>query len=237
MYLTSKRNKTILSLAEIHALCMLLLLNFFTLYQLQGQTKSSTKARSLLQQTVDQYELAETTGLKLLIRAYNSLTNEQMSSISAEIFFDKKKYHLFFEGNEQIYDGQKVYYILHEDEEVTINTASDSITGETINMLPSKMISDVLDQSKYTLLWDIKQITPHGTVQYIKALPKDKKSEIESMLVGVRTPSYTLHSIYQETKKHQQIHIEVRDVLDPTTYPTLFVFNRSSYAHYYIQEI
>ncbi len=91
-----------------------------------------------------------------------------------------EKYLLNLMGTTQIYDDQKLYTIVPEDEEITISSQNpeddDAIT-------PSKMLTFFNDG--YTYKWDIDQDVNGRKIQYIKLLPKDSNSEIKEAMLGV----------------------------------------------------
>ncbi len=90
---------------------------------------------------------------------------------------DKYLFNIF--GSTQLYDGNKVYTIVTENEEVTIENKSDDENALT----PSKMLT--FYKEGYTYTWDILQNVQGRKIQYVKLIPIDTNAEIKSILMGV----------------------------------------------------
>ena len=71
---------------------------------------------------------------------------------------------MFFLGNEQIFDGEKIYTIVPENEEITI---SDPEEESDFGINPSELF--VFYKKDYAYQWDIKQNVMGVPIQFIKA--------------------------------------------------------------------
>ena len=95
-------------------------------------------------------------------------------------------YKLFFLGAEQLFDGKKTYTIVPENEEITITSVEET---EDIGINPSKLL--YFYKEGYLFRWDIKQNVMGRTIQFIKLVPTEKKKDVDYLLLGIDTVSYT----------------------------------------------
>lgn len=96
--------------------------------------------------------------------------------------FQKNLYNLKYLGIEKIFDGKKVYTIVHEDEEVVISKNDKNDEG---SITPSKMFN--FYKNGYTIKMDIVQKNGGREIQFVKLTPIDSNSEVRYILVGVDT--------------------------------------------------
>ncbi len=141
------------------------------------------------------------------------------------------KYLFNYLGSQQIYDGSKVYTIVPENEEVTIEDRSEDENTIT----PSKMLT--FYKEGHTYQWDILQNVQGRKIQYVKLLPIDTDSEIESILLGIDVETKHIYKLIETGKNGTQTTITVNSF--KTNQPiskTLFTFDEDKYqdAGYYI---
>ncbi len=134
-------------------------------------------------------------------------------------------YHLNYMGTEQIFDGNKIYLVIHEDEEVIIQRPSED-DEETLS--PSKMFSFYKNGYTYEMgaLKNFKGIK----IQYVKLTPIDSNSEIASVLVGIDIKTKHIYNILETGKNNTVTTLEVRTF--KTNQPIsekLFIFDRVKY--------
>ncbi len=134
-------------------------------------------------------------------------------------------YHLNYMGTEQIFDGNNVYLIIHEDEEVIIQDPEDN-DEETLT--PSKMFSFYKNGYSYEMgaLKNIKGVK----IQYVKLTPIDSNSEIESVLVGIDIKTKHIFNILETGINNTITTLEVRTF--KTNQPIsekLFIFDKAKY--------
>jgi len=135
------------------------------------------------------------------------------------------KYHLNYMGTEQIFDGKKVYLIIHEDEEVIIQSPSENSDE---NLTPSKMFSFYKNGYTYEMS-DLK--TLKGVkIQYVKLTPIDTNSEIKSVMVGIDIKTKHIYNIIETGENNTITTLEVRTF--KTNQPIsekLFIFDKAKY--------
>ncbi len=165
-----------------------------------------------------------------------SLTNEEQNvnqDTRGDVTLMGDKYKLNLMGTTQIYDGQKLYTIVPEDEEVTISTQSpedsDAIT-------PSKMLT--FFNKGYTYKWDIQQNVNGRMIQYIKLTPMDSESEIKQALLGVDEQTKHIYRLIMSQTNGTKITITVNSFKTDQPVPTnLFTFDKAKYPDYYINNL
>lgn len=133
-------------------------------------------------------------------------------------------YHLNYMGTEQIFDGKKIYLIIHEDEEVIIQSPSN--TEETLT--PSKMFS--FYKNGYTYEMDALETINGVKIQYVALTPIDSNSEIISVKVGVDVKTKHIYNIIETGENNTITTLEVRTF--KTNQPIsekLFTFDLAKY--------
>ena len=142
---------------------------------------------------------------------------------------DKYLFNLF--GAQQLYDGKKVYTIIPENEEVTIEDYSD----EENTVTPSKMLTFYRSGHRYS--WDIEQMANGRKIQYVKLIPIDSKTEIQSILLGIDVQTKNIYKLIETGKSGTKTTITVNSL--KTNQPlskSLFTFDEAKYENqgYYI---
>lgn len=141
-------------------------------------------------------------------------------------------YKLSFLEAIQLFDGNKIYTIVPENEEITISVPEDE---QDVSVNPSKLLT--FYEKGYGYEWDIKQRVLGRNIQFIKLLPTNATEEVKYLLLGIdidRLQVYRLIEIGTNgtlttlTLKSQEFNINL-----PTDY---FEFNPAEYPNYYINE-
>ncbi|WP_108803085.1 outer membrane lipoprotein carrier protein LolA [Aquimarina sp. Aq107] len=144
-----------------------------------------------------------------------------------------EKYLLNLMGTEQMYDGKKLHMIVPEDEE--INISSQSAEDES-SVTPSKMLTFYEDG--YTSKLDIVQDVQGRKIQFVKLVPIDSNSELKEILLGIDKQTKHIYKLILMQNNGTNITITVNSF--KTNQPlskTLFVFDESKYANYYINRL
>ena len=116
---------------------------------------------------------------------------------SGSITVKNEKYKLMYLGVEQIYDGEKTYTIVPENEEITITTAEE---GEDFGINPTKLLN--FYKEGYDYQWDIKQTIFGRPIQFVKLLPSDENNEIKYLRPDAKS-QVTIE--YSDDNKPQKI--------------------------------
>lgn len=142
------------------------------------------------------------------------------------------QYKLSFLDAIQQFDGNKIYTIIPENEEITISYPEDE---EDLSVSPSKLLT--FYEEGYGYEWDIQQRVMGRNIQFIKLLPTETSEEVKYLLLGIdidRLQVYRLievglnQTLTTLTLKSQEFNIAL-----PKDY---FEFNAAEYPNYYINE-
>lgn len=146
------------------------------------------------------------------------------------------KYNLKYLGIERIFDGKKVYTIVHEDEEVVISKNNKNEEG---SLTPSKMFN--FYKNGYTIKLDIIQKNAGRDIQYVKLTPIDSNSETRYILIGVDLQTKHIAKLIEVGNNGTQTTLLVTNF--KTNQPIsdkLFTFDMAKYKNekkYIISEI
>lgn len=144
------------------------------------------------------------------------------------------KYIFNFLGAQQLFDGNKVYNIVPENEEVTIEDKSEDENA----MTPSKMLTFYQEGHNYA--WDILQNVQGRKIQFIKLTPIDSNTEIKSRLLGIDMGTKHIYKLIETGKNGTKTTITVNSFkTDQDLSKTLFTFNEAKYKEdgYFISRI
>jgi len=192
--------------------------------------QDSAKAKALLDNVY-----SKITGYENIFVDFKYVLNNTEADINQEtrgdvtLKGDKYLFNIF--GTQQLYDGTKVYTIVPENEEVTIENKSEEENALT----PSKMLTFYKEGHTYT--WDILQNVQGRKIQYVKLVPMDTNAEIKSILMGVDAETKHIYKLIYSGDNGTTTTITVNSF--KTNQPlskTLFTFDESKYKSegYYI---
>jgi len=187
-------------------------------------SQNSNEAKSLLDEVAKKVETYENIYIEFNHKFDNSEA-EIHQETRGSVTLKGDLYHLNYMGTEQLFDGNKVYLIIHEDEEVIIQKPSEN---EEETLTPSKMFSFYKNGYTYKMgeLKNIKGIK----IQYVKLTPIDSNSEITSVLVGIDIKTKHIYNVIETGANSTITTLEVRTF--KTNQPIsekLFIFDTSKY--------
>ena len=102
------------------------------------------------------------------------------------------RYKLLFLGVEQLFDGEKIYTIVPENEEITIDNLDET---EDIGINPSKLL--YFYKEGYAFQWDIKQNVMGRNIQFIKLIPIEENKDVSFLLLGIDTLKKTIYRLIE----------------------------------------
>jgi len=141
-----------------------------------------------------------------------------------------EKYILNSFGAQQLFDGNKVYTIVPDNEEVTIESKT-----EDDGISPSKMLT--FYKEGHTYQWDILQNVQGRKIQYVKLIPIDTNSEIATILLGIDVETNHIYKLIYTGKDTTKTTIIVNSFkTNQSLSKTLFTFDENKYKDegYYI---
>ena len=198
----------------------------FLLVSLTSFSQESAKAKALLDEVAQKIE-----GYKNIYIEFNHSLDNKEANVHQEtrgtVTLKGNLYNLNYMGTEQIFDGKKVYLIIHEDEEVIIQNPSKN-KDETLT--PSKMFS--FYKTGYTFKMDALKSVKGVKIQYVKLTPIDSNSEIKSVLVGIDANTKHIYDIIETGENGTTTTLNIRSF--KTNQPiseNLFIFDRVKYKN------
>lgn len=150
-----------------------------------------------------------------------------------DVIMEGEKYRLNILGITRIFDGQNLYSISPEDEEVTISKASSE---DENTITPSKMLSFYKDGFTYKM--DIEQNVQGRKIQFVKLTPIDSSSEIKYVLLGIDIKTKHIYRLIEIGKNSTKTTLTVNSFkTNKTLSKSLFTFDKEKYKDYYINKL
>ena len=128
---------------------------------------AQNKANTLLNEVSEKVKSYDNISLDFKYTLENTSENIKQET-KGDVVMQGDKYRLNILGVTRLFDGQTLYAISAEDEEVTISSDNDD---ENDAITPSKMLSFYEDGYSYSL--DITQNINGRKIQYVKLTPID----------------------------------------------------------------
>lgn len=192
--------------------------------------QDSAKAKALLDEVYNKVQSYDNIEVEFKYTLENKEANINQET-RGDVTLQGDKYLFNYLGSQQLYDGKKVYTIVPENEEVTI----EDRTEEENTITPSKMLT--FYKSGHNYAWDILQNVQGRKIQYVKLTPIDTNSEIASILLGIDAQTKHIYKLIETGKNGTKTTITVNSF--KTNQPlskTLFTFDEARYENdgYYI---
>ncbi|MGB5480364.1 MAG: outer membrane lipoprotein carrier protein LolA [Eudoraea sp.] len=195
-----------------------------------AQAQSSDKAKALLDEVYNKVMSYDNIAVNFKFALHNTEANVDQET-RGDVTLEGEKYLFNYLGSQQLYDGAKVYTIVPENEEVTIEDKSE----EENTITPSKMLTFYKKGHNYE--WDILQNVQGRKIQFVKLIPIDTNSEITSILLGIDVETKHIYKLIETGKNGTITTITVNSFkTDQQLSKTLFTFDENKYKEegYYI---
>jgi len=192
--------------------------------------QNSDKAKSLLDEVYHKVKSYDNIYVDFKYELHSSEANINQET-RGDVTMQGDRYLFNYLGSQQLYDGNKVYTIVPENEEVTIENRSE----EENTVTPSKMLTFYKQGHNYS--WDILQNVQGRKIQFVKLIPIDTHSEIASILLGIDVETKHIYKLIETGKNGTMTTITVNSFkTDQQLSKTLFTFDESKYKKegYYI---
>lgn len=210
-------------------------LNIFILvliFSTFGYAQDDNEAKALVKKVLDKVESYDNFVIDFSYTLENKAQNLKQET-RGDVSIKDEKYVLKLMGTTQIFDGNKIYTIVPEDDEVTIS-AYDEKNSDQIT--PSKMLT--FYEEGYRFKMDILQNIQGRKIQYVELIPIDSDNEMKQILLGIDKQTNHIFNLIQI--QPDDTRIEFRVTKFRTNEPlsaTHFEFQKSKYADYYINEL
>ncbi|MBG48414.1 MAG: hypothetical protein CML05_09015 [Pseudozobellia sp.] len=209
----------------ILALTLLLSFNSLTI-----SAQNSEEAKALLEDVYNKVKSYDNIHVDFKYVLNNSEAGINQET-RGDVTLQGDKYLGNFFGATQLYDGSKVYTIVPENEEVTIEDKSNDENALT----PAKMLTFYREGHNYEM--DILQNVNGRKIQFVKLTPIDTNSEIKNILLGIDAETKHIYKVIETGKNGTTTTITVNTFkTDQTLSKTLFTFDEAKYKSdgYYI---
>ncbi|MBX2829012.1 MAG: outer membrane lipoprotein carrier protein LolA [Flavobacteriaceae bacterium] len=152
-----------------------------------------------------------------------------------DVTIQGEQYLLNMLGTTRMFDGNNIYTIVPEDEEVTISGYNAQDDKE---ITPSKLLT--FYENGYTSKMDISQTVKGRKIQYVKLVPIDSKAEIKDILLGIDAQTKHIYRLIQTDANGTKYTLTVNSF--KTNQPlskTLFTFDQAKFEKdgYYINRL
>lgn len=195
-----------------------------TLAGIFSAQKVDPKAKSILDETTKYYKSKKSMYFKFV---YGSGKNNTIHKAETGIFYAMGNlYKLKIMGNEQIFDGKKIYNINADDMEVTVAKPNGSqVALSPINYLES-----------YKKGYNIAYLGKKDGMNLIKMTPTQSNG-VESVLIFIR-PNNQIYKIEQYSSDKTVNTLRVTDYKENLNLnASAFSFNKDAYKNYLVTEL
>ena len=128
-------------------------------------------------------------------------------------------------GVTRIFDGEKLYTIIPDDEEVTISTQNPD---DESTITPNKML--YFYEEGYNFEMDIVQYVGRKKIQFVKLVPMDSDAEIKYILLGIDVEFNQIYKVIETGINDTQTTIAIVDFeVNLPLEESLFIFDREKY--------
>lgn len=194
--------------------------------------QNDNEAKALVKQVLDKVESYNNFVIDFNYTLENKEQNMKQET-RGDVSIKDEKYVLNLMGTTQIFDGEKIYTIVPEDDEVTISAYDETDTDQ---ITPSKMLT--FYQEGYRFKMDVLQDVKGRKIQYVELIPMDSDNEMKKILLGIDKQTKHIFNLIQIQPDDTRIEFKVTKF--KTNEPlsaTHFEFQRSKYSDYYINEL
>ena len=215
---------------------LILILNTLVIF-----SQNDPKAEELLNKVSENIKGYES----MYININHNLSNlEEDIDQTNKVSFVKKgtKYNVKWNNITFIYDGEKLFTINPDDEEVTVSTED---LDEESTITPNKILTFFEDGYEFKMditqdvtVLDYYEQRTRKLLQYIKLIPIDSESEIDYILLAIEKKNNRIYKSVEKGKNGTTTTYTITSFeVDLPLDDDLFLFNKKEYKDYYINNI
>jgi outer membrane lipoprotein-sorting protein len=188
------------------------------------QAQKTAEARKLLDEVY-----AKVKTYKNITLDFDYVLDNEKENIHQEtrgkVSMEGEKYHLNLSGVERIFDGNYVYTIDHEDEEVVVSKAE---SGEDAEFTPSKILT--FYKKGYKFQWGDLKTIEGKKIQFIKLIPIHGDDDNKYILLGIDAKNLFINRVIYTAKNGTRTTFRIRSYKTDTTLPDKeFSFDEATY--------
>ena len=187
-------------------------------------SQNSTEAEKLLNKVSENIKSYDNIYINYTYTLFNSEEDINQTNKGSFVTEDDKWKFVMLDVT-RIFDGDKLYTISPDDEEVTISTQNpdDESTITTNKML-------YFYEEGYNFEMDIVQYIGRKKIQYVKLIPMDSDAEIKYILLGVDVEFSQIYKVIETGINDTQTTIAIVDFeVNLPLEESLFVFDKEKY--------
>lgn len=227
--------KNIYNMKKIYIL-LIILSNSLVIF-----SQNDPEAEKLLNKVSENIKAYES----MYININHNLSNEEEDiDQTNKVSFVKKgdKYNVKWNNITFIYNGDKLYTINPDDEEVTVSTEN---LDEESTITPNKILTFFEEgyEFKMDIVQDVTVVDYYEQrvrklLQYVKLVPIDSDSEIEYILLAIEKKNNRIYKSIETGKNGTITTYTITSFeVDLPLNDDLFFFNKKDYKDYYINNI
>ena len=210
-----------------------ILLLIFGLFMMLSYSQDNSDAELLLNKVSENIKNYENIYINYAYTLQN-IEEDINQTNNGSFVTEDEKWRFEMLGVTRIFDGNKLYSISPDDEEVTIS--SQDPEDET-TITPNKML--YFYEEGYYFEMDESRFVGNGQfrkkIQYVKLIPKDSEAEIKYILLGIDTEFNQIYEVIETGKNETVTTISIVDFeFNLTLDSKLFVFDEEKYKDYYM---
>ena len=210
-----------------------ILLLIFGLFTMLNYSQDNSDAELLLNKVSENIKNYENIYINYAYTLQN-IEEDINQTNNGSFVTEDEKWRFEMLGVTRIFDGNKLYSISPDDEEVTIS--SQDPEDET-TITPNKML--YFYEEGYYFEMDESRFVGNGQfrkkIQYVKLIPKDSEAEIKYILLGIDTEFNQIYEVIETGKNETVTTISIVDFeFNLPLDSKLFVFDEEKYQDYYM---
>ena len=209
------------------------LLLIFGFYVMLGHTQDNSDAELLLNKVSENIKNYDNIYINYAYTLQN-IEEDINQTNNGSFVTENDKWRFEMLGVTRIFDGNKLYSISPDDEEVTIS--SQDPEDET-TITPNKML--YFYEDGYYFEMDESRFVGNGQfrkkIQYVKLIPQDSEAEIKYILLGIDTEFNQIYEVIETGKNETVTTISIVDFeFNLPLDNKLFIFDEEKYKDYYM---
>ena len=130
----------------------------------------------------------------------------------------------------QLFDGDKIYTIVPENEEITVSAPEES---ESISVNPSQLLN--FYEEGYGYEWDINQKVMGRNIQFVKLIPTEENEDVQYLLLGIDIAKNSIYKLIEIGNNKTSSTLTIKNQEENISLPPeFFEFNSAEFPNYYI---
>ena len=197
-----------------------------------GNAQAPKDAESWLEEVSDKVQSYDNIIIDLQYSLETKAENVKQET-RGDVSLEGEKYLLNIMGTTRLFDGEKLYTIIPEDQEINISSYDPT---KDDNITPSKMLT-FYNEGYSSKLGEVRDLKGRK-IQYIKLTPIDSEAEIKHILLGIDQQTKHIYNLVQTQDNGTTITITVNSF--KTNQPiskSLFEFKEDRYPEFYINRL